>query len=184
MSTLVGRLTDADGHRRARRAEQTATWWPSWRTARTRRRWCVGAVVGMTAMALGAVLAVVAGGSLETRAVAVAFGVLWIGGTFGLVACWFVLQVLTGHVGELPTGVLDEREAAARNAARASGFQLGTYAALVPMVYLLFSARSGEASTTAWPGGLLVAVAVLVGSCSPTVLVAWRQVDDEPDEVG
>lgn len=181
--TLVGRLSESSQRRRARRAEQTSTWLPRWRNRRSRRRACVALAASLLTMTAGAVLVLVVG-DLDTRAVAVAFAVLWIGGVLAAMACWVALQVLTGHVGELPTGVLDEREVAARNAARAQGFQVGIVAALVPMMYLLFTSSPGEPSTTAYPGALLVAVSIFAGAFSPTAIVAWRQVDDEPDEIG
>ncbi|GAB2931768.1 hypothetical protein GCM10027047_30160 [Rhodococcus aerolatus] len=183
MSTLLHHLSESSQRRRARRAEQTASWLPRWRNRRSRRRLCGALAASLLATTLGALLVLVAG-DLETRAVAVAFAVLWVGGIVAAMACWVALQVLTGHVGELPTGVLDEREVAARNAARAQGFQVGIVAALVPMLYLLLTSSPGEPSTTAYPGALLVAVAIFAGAFSPTAIVAWRQVDDEPDEIG
>ena len=180
--TLLGRLQESSDRRRVRRAERTAGYLPGWRTRRTRRRLCLTLVGGLVAMLAGALLTLVVG-DLEPRGVAVAFAVLWIGGVVVALGCWTVLQILTGYVGELPTGVLDEREAAARNAARAQGFQLGVVSALVPMLYLLLTSSPGDPSTSAYPGALLVAVAVFVGSFSPTAIVAWRQVDDEPDEI-
>ena len=181
-STLLGRLQESSDLRRARRAERTAGYLPGLRNRRSRRRLCLGLVAALVAMLAAALLALVVG-DLEPRAVAIAFAVLWIGGVVAAMGCWIALQILTGYVGELPTGVLDEREAAARNAARAQGFQLGILASLVPMLYLLLTSSPGETSTSAYPGALLVAVAIFVGSFSPTAIVAWRQVDDEPDEI-
>ena len=181
--TLLERVTRARRRRRERFVERTSHWLPGWRTTTVRRRLAVGVALSFLAMFAGLLIDVTRP-SLEPRWVAVAFAVLWIGGVLGVMACWGLLQVLTSHVGELPPGMLDEREAGARNAARATGFQVGLVAALFPMAYLfLRSTGTGDVHTTAYPGALMVAAVIIVGGCLPTTIIAWRQVDDDLDQV-
>lgn len=113
--TLWQRLLAVEHRRQQRFAERTAHRLAGWRT-RARRRAAVG--VGVAALALvffGVGLAVT---GLKTSGVAIAFAVVWLGGTVAAVAGWFILRVLTSNVADLPEDFLDEREALQRATVR------------------------------------------------------------------
>lgn len=169
------RVVAAQHHRQALFAERTATRLPGWRT-RVRRHLVVRAtVVGLLLMLVGAVVSFVG-----VHRAPWLFLATWVGGTLLALGGWFVLRVLTSNVAELPVGMLDEREADQRNAARTVGFGVTLWTALVPLALLLVGTSADEPSTLGFPAALLLTLAILLGGLTPTLLLAWSAPDPDP----
>lgn len=171
------RLLQAQHRRQHRFAERTAHRLPGWRT-RARRRAVVRASVA--ALALMLVGVAIAATGLENRGTAIAFTIVWLGGTVGVVAGWFILRVLTSNVADTPQDYLDEREALQRATVRSTALSFTLWAGLVPTFLLVFGSQAGEPSSIAYPAGLLMATVIIGGGFLPAVLLAWDAPDPDP----
>lgn len=175
--TLWQRVLERQHRRQQRFAERTAHRLPTWRTRRHRRAAVRVAVAGLVLMLVGAAVSAT---GLPNPSTAVLFLVTWGGGTLVAVAAWFVLRVLTSNVADLPTTMLDEREADQRAAVRSVALQVTLWAALAPLFLLIFGSRVDEPSRVAYPAGLLLAVVIVLGGFVPAALLAWDAPDPDP----
>ena len=141
-----------------------------WRSRRRRRLLVVG---------LGATFAF-----MFAVGVVCAFGVtwaplLWIPACALFFPMWIALQIVSGRRGDAPAGALDEYEIAQRNSARSVGLTVTQYLMLVPIFYLIFGAviTGGTDTDMAYAGGLMAVTMLLVGGCTPTLMLAWTRTD-------
>ena len=167
-------LLDQDYRTRqfAKRERAYAHSLPKWRT-RGRRRLLV--------KGLGVVFALMFSVSLMC-----AFGVEW-APLLWLPACalffpmWLMLQIVSGRQSDAPDAALDEYELAQRNNARSIGLTITQNLMLVPIFYLIFGSviTGGTDTDMAYAGGLMALTVLLVGGCSPAMILGWSRPDDE-----
>jgi hypothetical protein len=121
-----------------------------------------------------------------TVSVMCAFGIVW-APLLWLPACllffpmWLMLQIVSGRQGDAPDGALDEYELAQRNNARSIGLTITQNLMLIPIFYLIFGAviTGGTDTDMAYAGGLMALTTLLVGGCSPAMMLGWSRPDDE-----
>lgn len=177
--TVWQRLIDGQHRRQQRFADRTAHRLPGWRTRRRRRLVVQVTAAGLVLMLVGTGLSTT---GLSTTT-AVLFAVTWVGGTLVALGGWFVLRVLTSNVADLPTAMLDEREADQRAAVRSVALQVTLWAALVPMLLLIHGSSVDEPSRLGYQAGLLLAVTILLGGFTPAALLAWDAPDPDPEDL-
>jgi hypothetical protein len=163
-------------HRTARFLKHEKTWsqsLPQWRT-RSRRRALVVAL--SLTLAFMAVVAVLCALGLRTAAL------LWLPACVVFFPLWIVVQIVSGRRGDAPTGALDEAEVARRNSARSVALTLTHTLLLLPVAYLVIGStdRWGDGHDLAYAGGLMALTVLLVGLCSPAMVLAWTAPDDAP----
>ena len=115
-----------------------------------------------------------------------AFGIEW-APLLWLPACalffpmWLMLQIVSGRQGDAPDAALDEYELAQRNNARSIGLTITQNLMLVPIFYLIFGSviTGGTDTDMAYAGGLMALTVLLVGGCSPAMILGWSRPDDE-----
>ena len=115
-----------------------------------------------------------------------AFGIEW-APLLWLPACalffpmWLMLQIVAGRQGDAPDAALDEYELAQRNNARSIGLTITQNLMLVPIFYLIFGSviTGGTDTDMAYAGGLMALTVLLVGGCSPAMILGWSRPDDE-----
>lgn len=145
---------------------------PKWRTRRRRRLLVRGLIATFAFM--------------FTVSVMCAFGIAW-APLLWLPACllffpmWLMLQIVSGRQGDAPDGALDEYELAQRNNARSIGLTITQNLMLIPIFYLIFGAviTGGTDTDMAYAGGLMALTTLLVGGCSPAMMLGWSRPDDE-----
>jgi hypothetical protein len=179
-STLQTELTllDRYQHYRIRRFlkhERTyATSLPGWRNRRRRRMLVVGLATTFTFMAFVGVLC--------------ALGVKW-APLLWLPACvvffpmWIALQIVSGRRGDAPEAALDEYEIAQRNSARSIGLTVTQNLMMLPIGYLIFGSviTRGTDVDMAYAGGLMALTVLLIGGCTPAMILGWTRADPDTD---
>lgn len=152
-----------------------STMLPSWRSQRRRRILVIGVAASLVfAFAVSVVCA---------------FGVVW-APLLWLVACvwflpsWTMLQIVSGRQGDAPTETLDEWEVQQRNSARSIGLTVTQTLVLIPAFYLIFGAEftGGEDESMAYAGGLMVVATLLMGGCTPAMILGWTRPDPDSDD--
>jgi hypothetical protein len=95
-----------------------------------------------------------------------------------------MLQTVSGRRGEAPESTLDEYEIAQRNSARSVGLSVTQLLMLVPVFYLIFGATitNGTDTNMAYAGGLMTLTVLLIGGCTPAMLLGWSQHDPDPED--
>ena len=70
---------------------------------------------------------------------------------------------------------------AQRNNARSIGLTITQNLMLVPIFYLIFGSviTGGTDTDMAYAGGLMALTVLLVGGCSPAMILGWSRPDDE-----
>ena len=117
-----------------------------------------------------------------------AFGVTW-APLLWLPACavffpsWMVLQIVSGRQGDAPEAALDEYEIAQRNSARSIGLTVTQNLMLVPIGYLIIGSvlTRGTDIAMAYAGGLMALAALLIGGCTPAMILGWTRSDPDPE---
>ena len=149
---------------------------PKWRTRHRRR------VLVVTLLATFACMVVVS--------VLCAFGIwwaplLWLPACLVFFPVWIIMQIVSSRRDDAPEGALDEFEIAQRNSARSTGLTITQNLMMIPVCYLIFGAviTGGADSNMAYAGGLMALTALLIGGCSPAMILGWSRPDPEPDEV-
>ena len=171
-ANLLDRYQDYRTRQFAKRERTYAHSLPKWRT-RSRRRLLVKAL-GVTFVFMFAV------------SLMCAFGIEW-APLLWLPACalffpmWLTLQIVSGRQGDAPDAALDEYELAQRNNARSIGLTITQNLMLVPIFYLIFGSviTGGTDTDMAYAGGLMALTVLLVGGCSPAMILGWSRPDDE-----
>ena len=56
---------------------------------------------------------------------------------------------------------------------------------MIPVCYLIFGSviTGGTDTDMAYAGGLLTLTVLLIGGCSPAMILGWTRPDNEPDDV-
>jgi hypothetical protein len=148
---------------------------PRWRTRRRRHSLVIAVALSFVVMATTAVLCAL---GIPMAAL------LW------LVACalffpsWTALQIVSSRQGDAPEAALDEFEVAQRNNARSVGLTITQYLMLIPVGYLLIGAIHGlgEVEVVAYAGALMVLTVLMIGGCSPAMILAWVRPDPDPED--
>ncbi|QDQ90715.1 hypothetical protein FND50_07855 [Rhodococcus sp. WB9] len=151
------------------------TWLPAWRT-RSRRRILVVALavtfVFMTAVGIVCHFDMVVG------------PLLWLPACLLFFPLWTMLQIVSGRQGDAPRDALDEWEIQQRNSARSIGLTVTQLLTLVPALYLIFvGALDGDHGNVPYAAGLLVVTALMVGGCTPAMILGWTQPDADADDL-
>ncbi len=169
---LYDRLQHRRTERYLKRAWRHRHRFPRWRS-RARRRVLV--------LVLGALMTALIGASLWTYTDAPAAYTLVLVLILGFLALWTMLQIVSAR-GDAPRDALDEYELALRDRARSVGLTVTQCAAFVPAVALMVLGQADSLPTRlAYTGGLLVIVALVIGSVTPTVILAWTRPDPDVD---
>ena len=153
--------------------EKFQHWLPAWRTRKHRR-----ALV----LTLGAVLlsmVVVSAICLKSMMGAL----LWLPATVAFLVTWTTLQVVSGRQSDAPRDALDERELRQRDSARSIGLTVTQFLVFLPAMGLIVAGSSDGAITfPTYAAGLFVLSALMIGACTPAMILAWTQTDPEPDD--
>ena len=109
-----------------------------------------------------------------------AFGVrwaplLWLPACLVFFPLWITLQIVSSRQGDAPQAALDEYEVQQRNTARSIGLTVTQNLMLVPIGYLIIGAviTRGTDVDMAYAGGLMALTALLIGGCTPAMILGW-----------
>jgi hypothetical protein len=171
---LIDRYQDYRTRRFLKRESAYANKLVSWRT-QERRRALVIALAGTFAF-------------MVFVSVLCAFGLwwaplLWFPACLVFFPLWIVLQIVSSRQGDAPLAALDEFELAQRNSARSIGLTVTQYLMLLPIFYLIFGsvlsrdASADSALDMAYAGGLMATTVLLIGGCTPAMILAWTKRD-------
>ncbi|WP_137148367.1 hypothetical protein [Mycolicibacterium sp. CR10] len=145
---------------------------PTWRTQRRRRMLVRGLAITFAFMFVVSLLC--------------AFGVdwaplLWLPACLVFFPMWLTLQIVSGRQGDAPDATLDEYELSQRNNARSIGLTITQNLMLIPIFYLIFgSVITGGADTDmAYAGGLMALTVLLIGGCTPAMILGWTRPDPD-----
>lgn len=170
--TLLDRYQDYRIQRFLKHERRYANSLPGWRNKRRRR-----ILVGWLAATFAFMFAV---------AVLCAFGVnwaplLWLPACLAFFPAWIALQIVSGRRGDAPQAALDEYEIAQRNSARSIGLTVTQNLMLIPIAYLIFGAviTRGADVDMAYAGGLMALTVLLVGGCTPAMILGWTRTDPD-----
>jgi hypothetical protein len=171
---VLDRYQDYRTRRFADYMRKTADTLPGWRTQRRRRALVVGLALTFAFMFAVGVLC----------AVGVAWAaLLWLPACAAFFPMWIALQIVSGRQGDAPEGALDEYEVAQRNSARSIGLTVTQNLMMIPIVYLIIGSVStgGADENMAYAGGLLALTVLLVGGCTPAMILGWTRRDPDPE---
>lgn len=156
------------------RENQWRNWLPNWRTRRRRRILVVALCVMLVYMlAVG----VVCHFNMTIGPI------LWLPAIFLFLPLWTILQIVSSRRGDAPRDVLDEWELQQRDSARSIGLTVTQTLAVIPMMYLVIAGSAGaEGANYLYAGGLFVITTLLVGGCTPAMILGWSTPDPEPDD--
>lgn len=172
MPDILDRYQDLRTRRFVKNEEQFQTWLPAWRTRRRRRALVVTLGASFAAMTLISAFCLV-----DMLA-----ALLWLPVTAGFLLAWTTLQVVSGRQSDAPRDALDERELRQRDSARSIGLTVTQLLVMAPAVALLIAGASDGAITfPAYPAALFLLTALLIGGCTPAMILAWNRTDPEPD---
>jgi hypothetical protein len=145
---------------------------PGWRTQQRRRVLVIGLAVTFAFMAGVSVLCAV---GIEWAPL------LWLPACVLFVPLWIVLQIVSGRQGDAPQGALDEYEVQQRNTARSIGLTVTQNLMLLPIFYLIFGSviTGGTDTSMAYAGGLMAMTVLLVGGCTPAMILGWIRPDPD-----
>ncbi|MFD4181733.1 hypothetical protein [Rhodococcus sp. NPDC058514] len=146
---------------------------PGWRTQRRRRILVIALSATFTFMFVVGVLC-----HFFERA-----PLLWLPASLLFFPIWISLQIASGRQGDAPVATLDEWEVQQQSAARSTGLTITQWLVLIPVVYLTYGSAitGGEHPTMAYAGGLLTLTALMIGGCSPAMILAWSRPDPDPE---
>ncbi len=178
--TLLDRYQDFRTRRFLKNERTYAHWLPGWRTQRRRRQLIVVLALTFAAMVVTSVMC--------------AFGIewapiLWLPTVAVFLPVWTVLQIVSGRQGDAPLTTLDEFELQQRNSARSIGLTVTQNLMLVPIFYLIFGstiaegATDGAAISLAFAGGSMALAALLIGGCTPAMILGWTKQDPDTEDL-
>jgi len=146
---------------------------PRWRSQRRRR-----ALVVTLAVAFAAMFAV----SIVCAAGVPWAPLLWLPACLLFFPAWGMLQIVVGRQGDAPSDALDELEIQQRNAARSVGLSVTQALVMIPVAYLIVGAvlTGGTDEYMAYAGGLMTLTVLLVGGCTPGMILGWTRPDPDP----
>lgn len=146
---------------------------PGWRT-RSRRRLLVWILVASLVALAASSIFILVGPEWAP--------LTWLPGAILMSVSWTTLQIVTGRRSDAPAGALDEWDLERRNAARSIGFAITQGAVTVPALALVWATTFTDDPRLALGGGFIILSGLLVGICSPGIILAWTAPVDEPDE--
>ncbi|HEY5855202.1 MAG TPA: hypothetical protein VIW24_14390 [Aldersonia sp.] len=146
---------------------------PGWRSQHRRRALVVNLTIAFVAM--------------FAVSIACAAGVwwaplLWLPACLVFFPAWGMLQIVVGRQGDAPSDALDEWEIQQRNAARSVGLSVTQSLMMIPVAYLVVGAviTGGTDENMAYAGGLMALTVLLVGGCTPGMILGWTRPDPDP----
>ncbi len=174
--TIIDRYQDFRTRRFLKRESAYANKLPGWRTQHRRRVLVVALASTFAFMAVVSVLC--------------AFGLwwaplLWFPACLVFFPLWIVLQVVSGRQGDAPFAALDEFELQQRNSARSIGLTVTQYLMLLPIFYLIIGSTlfrdidADSALDMAYAGGLMATTVLVIGGCTPAMILGWTNRDPE-----
>ncbi len=173
MPDILDRYQDFRTQRFLKNEEQFQSWLPAWRTRSRRRALVVTLCVTFACMIVIAAICLVN----------MIGAVLWLPATAVFLVSWTMLQVVSGRQGDAPRDTLDERELKQRDSARSIGLTVTQGLAFLPAMGLIIAGSSGGAITfPVYAAGLFALTALLIGACTPAMILAWNHRDPEPDD--
>lgn len=176
--TIIDRYQDFRTKRFLKHERTYANALPALRTQRRRRMLVVGLALTLAMMTVVSVLC--------------AFGfrqaaLLWLPACVLFFPAFIVLQIVSGRHGDAPTGVLDEFELEQRNSARSIGLAVTQNLMLLPIGYLIVVSTAvtdvdtKAALDMAYAGGLMALAVLMIGACTPAMILGWTKRDAEAD---
>lgn len=173
---MLARYQNFRTRRFLRTEEQFRRWLPSWRSRRRRR-------ILVATLAVIFVLMFVVGLVCLTN---MRIGPpLWLPAGVLFMVVWTILQIVSGRQGDAPRDALDEWEIAQRDSARSIGLTVTQFLAFLPATFLVVAGTADlaiERSNLAYAAGILVLTALIVGGCTPAMILAWTRPDPDPDD--
>ena len=170
-SNLIDRYQAHRTRRFLQNEETFRHWLPNWRTRRRRRVLVVALAVLFTTMVA------VSTACLFNPLFAVAWPVL----TLLFLPTWSSLQIVSGRQGDAPRQALDEWEIQQRNDARSVGLSVTQTLVFIVAIFLIFtSSVQWNVERLPYTGGLLALTAMLIGACTPAMILAWTNPDPDP----
>ncbi|MFC9550463.1 hypothetical protein ACFTWF_06380 [Rhodococcus sp. NPDC056960] len=174
-TNLIERYQGFRTRRFLRNESRYQTWLPAWRS-RGRRR------ILVVALALTFVFMIAVG--IVCHFDMVVGPLLWLPACLFFLPLWTILQIVSSRQGDAPRAVLDEWEIQQRNSARSIGLTVTQSLTFVPAAYLIFVGAVGVGSESVpYAGGLLVLTTLIIGGCTPAMILGWTQPDPEPDDI-
>lgn len=145
---------------------------PKWRTRGRRRALVRGLAITFAFMFVVSLLC--------------AFGfdwapLLWLPACLVFFPLWLMLQIVSGRQGDAPDETLDEYELSQRNNARSIGLTITQNLMLIPIFYLIFGSviTGGTDADMAYAGGLMALTVLLIGGCTPAMILGWTRPDPD-----
>ena len=170
-SNLIDRYQAHRTRRFLQNEETFRHWLPNWRTRRRRRVLVVALAVLFTTMVA------VSTACLFNPLFAVAWPVL----TLLFLPTWSSLQIVSGRQGDAPRQALDEWEIQQRNDARSVGLSVTQTLVFIVAIFLIFtSSVQWNVERLPYTGGLLALTAMLIGACTPAMILSWINPDPDP----
>lgn len=173
--TLIERYQDYRTRRFLKQERSWSTLLPGWRTQGRRRGLVIGLVITFLFMFAVGVLC--------------AFGLewaplLWLPACLAFFPLLTMLQIVSGRRGDAPEGALDEYEIAQRDSARSIGLTVTQNLMMIPIAYLIVGAvvTRGTDESMAYAGGLMVLTVLIVGGCTPAMVLGWTRPDPLPED--
>ncbi|QNG17713.1 hypothetical protein G4H71_05830 [Rhodococcus triatomae] len=173
-TSLLGRYQQHRTRQFLKQEDQFRTWLPGWRTQARRR---------VLVVVLAATFAFVFAVGVVCLFDMIVGPLLWLVAVAIFLPTWTILQIVSGRQSDAPRDALDEWEIQQRNSARSIGLTVTQVLTIFPAIFLVASAAfesSGRASTYA--GGLWVLTTLIIGGCTPAMILAWTRPDPEPED--
>lgn len=171
-ATLIDRYQTYRAQRFLKHERTYAKSLPGWRTQRRRRALVSGLATTFVFMFAVSLLC--------------AFGIrwaplLWLPACLVFFPLWMTLQIVSGRQGDAPLATLDEFELAQRNSARSIGLTVTQNLMLLPIAYLIVGAVTTDGADTdmAYAGGLMALTVLLIGGCTPAMILGWTRPDPD-----
>ncbi|GAA4489144.1 hypothetical protein GCM10023094_50270 [Rhodococcus olei] len=173
-TTIIERYQARRTRRFLAHSEKWGRMLPGWRSRRRRR-----ALV----LALGATFVFMLGVGVLCHFFDRA-PILWLPACLLFFPIWTSLQIVSGRLGDAPTTTLDEWEVQQQNAARSAGLTITQFLVMIPVFYLIVGSvlADGDGARIAYAGGLLTLTTLMIGGCSPAMILAWTRPDPDPED--
>ncbi|MFC3452274.1 hypothetical protein [Amycolatopsis speibonae] len=144
---------------------------PSWRTRKRRRTLSVFVVAGD--------LVLITGAAFFHAGPAVAFFVLWFGGSIVAGGAHYLLRILTGKMSNGFSIRLDEREREWRHRATFISYQVLVALMLVAVFYGLLVSGTEDGGAR---GAMMGCALLVTGTTLSGVILGWSLPDDDPED--
>ncbi|MGC0362606.1 peptidoglycan/LPS O-acetylase OafA/YrhL [Rhodococcus sp. 27YEA15] len=173
-SNVLTRYQDYRTRRFLKGEADTRHMLPRWRTRHRRRILVVTLGVLFTAMVVASTAC------LFFPMAALAWPVI----SFMFLPVWTSLQLVSGRQGDAPKDALDEWEIQQRNEARSIGLTVTQTLVLIVALFLIFaSVLHWNIERLGYAGGVLALSAMLIGACTPAMILGWTRPDIDPSDI-